>query len=1001
MTTPNECQSRNPLASRDSVAQSSHRVKSSVRDVNSLVARFVSKRPCNKQICSAVGTRLSLLLVTLALSSHLAVAQSNKRATTAPGSKWTELKPVPVGVEVRSQPAGFEGREFHRIGIRSSASFQKIALLSQQPNAIVFDEFQASVEVNSSTPSLNVALRVVLPNYVDPRTSKPLVTWIRGEQCSSAKQWQRLSVYGSSKQLIQRVQQLRSELKTPDINFDGAYFNAIGLLLEVHTGTTFVDIRNAEYGPIIQTNNDEISNVAQSTMPETLTANDRLVKSKLKIERDRVEVDGREIFPVIVADHGEPIRFFDAVHGNMVWVSNPNDTQRMQQLLESGHVVLATPPHPEFDPADFSTPLQGLAPLQHSHPLPDAWILGTGIAADQLPHLLAWAREVRSADKSRHRPLFADMIESEGVASRQIDAIGISQHTASLLKPFGEARNASYQRQNTTAQITLPWEWVQTEIAPSIAKWRRESNASDIMVEPEQILQQFFACLSAGSKGIGFWKSKALNPANPNHQETQIAMQLAGLYLRVLEPQLINGNLDGHLSIQTTVTKTNSIQDAIKRPTRDFSYQQSPTGPDAAVIRSGGTAIILAVWWDDQSHYVPQRMSSDVAQLTVSTTETSAAWEMSLTRLNGLRRKPTAGGLQLNLAGFDQHAVVFVTSNLQQRQQLEGRIRNVAEEAAGLWSSLAKLKLARVQSTIRKIDRWVNPPSGISPWLQQAASFQQQATEALQRRDFPGCEKASRQCLQSLRVVQATYWKQAIQQLTSATSSPHSVSFSSLADHWAMMQQVKTTQPAQQASLLTAGNFENDRALFQGKWKQIEPNPDQFQTSADIVYDPRGSGQSLRIRSWTSDRQAIKDSNQTALLIASTAMSMEKGDVIAVSGRARLGPNLRSSSTTPLVVFDDDLGPEFSVAPKLTTSWQTFQFYRQISRESDVKLWLGLKDSGEVYVDDLKVVRVSRSRNVPSTVEQKIRANTRPVGYQTPQKTSRPQGASSSGPSFP
>ena len=938
-------------------------------------------------------------------------ANGNASGSSTAGSTWTALQPLPRSVEVQFRPLGFQGNEYDRIGIRSSSDFQKIALLSQQPQAVVLDEFQASVEVNSSSLGLAIALRVVLPNYMDPRTSKPLVAWIRGEKCSTIKKWQRLSVAGSSKQLTQRIRQLRSELKTPDIDFSGAYFNAIGLLMEVHSGTTFVDTRSPKYGPIIQANKNEIANRVPSTSADVgspaptsmdiKSAGDSTLQSRLKIERDRVEMDGRAIFPVIIPDHGEPLGFFQQTHGNMVWVANSNDSKRMQQLTDARYVVVATPPHPQFDPADFSTPLQGLAPLQYSHPLPNAWMLGTGIAADQLPHLLAWAREVRSADKNLQRPLFADMVEAEGVASRQIDAIGISQHTASLLKPFGEARNASYLRQNTTAQITLPWEWVQTEIASNIADWRRESHASTIVIEPEQILQQFFACLSAGSKGIGFWKSKALDLNHPNDQEIQIAMQLAGLYLQVLEPQLINGNLDGHLPVQTTTTRTDSIRDTINRPIRDFSYQASPSGPDAAIIRSGGTAVVLAVWWDNKSHYVPQRMSSKMAQVTVSTTETSAAWEMSLTRLSGLRREPTAGGLQLSLTDFDQHAIAFVTSNLQQRRQLEARIRSVAEEAASLWAALAKLKLARVQNTMQQIQQWNHPPSGISPWLQQAVSFQQNATKALQRRDFPGCEKSARQCLQSLRVIQATYWKQAVQQLTSYTSSPHSISFSSLPDHWQMMQHIKTTSPTERTPLLTSGDFENDRALFQGEWTQVEPNPHQFQTSADIIYDSRGTGQALRIRSWTADRKPPHNVNQTALLISSTGMPMAKGDVIQVSGRARIGPNLRSSAQSPLVIFDDDLGPEFSVSPELTTAWKSFRFYRQISRDSDVRLWLGLKGSGEVYVDDLKVVRVSKTVNSAVSAERQATGHTQPVGYQTPEKPSRPQGASSSGPSFP
>lgn len=940
---------------------------------------------------------MTVMCLLVAGSPGAACAQSKDQSSVRVDSKWVELKPLPTGVEVRFQEMDSESRKFTRLGIRSGHNFQKVALLTQQPPALVLDEFKASVEVNSSTLGIAVALRIVLPHFIDPRTSQPLVTWIKGDQCSAAGQWQKLSVAGDSRQVLQRVRQLRSELKTPEIDFSGAYFNAIGLLLEVHSGTTFVDIRSPQYGPIAKASVNEASNMISMTGVDSAQLD---AQADLKIERDRVELKGESIFPVIIADHGESPDFFREVHGNMIWVSNAGDSDRMRQLLDAGYVVLATPPHPEFDPADFSQPLNGLAPLQHSYPLPSAWILGTGIGNDQLPHLLAWAREVRSADKVLHRPLFADMVEAEGVASRQIDAIGISQHAASLLKPFGEARNTSYLRQNTTAQITLPWEWVQTEIAPGIAAWRRDAGVADLVVEPEQILQQVFAGLSAGSKGIGFWKSRSLNFDDPGDREVQISMQLAGLYLKVLEPQLINGNLDGHLPVGTTVTTTDSFRDTIRQPTREFSYQKAADSPDAAVIRSGGTAIILAAWWDKNSHYVPHKMGSNVAQMTVSATETSAAWELSLTQLTGLRRNPTAGGLKLDLEGFDQHAVILVTSDLEQRQQIDQRIRSVAESAAGLWANLARLKLDRVQTTIERIDQLVNPPSGIAPWMQQAIGFQKKSFEALERRDFPGCETAARQCLQSLRVIQSTYWKQAIQQLTTPTCSPHTVSFSTLPDHWKMMQKVQTSQQSQRIPLLTSGDFENAKALFQGEWQQHEPNPDLFQTSADIVHDPQGAGHSLRIRSWTSDRRTESNKKETALLISSTAMSLNRGDVVLVTGRARLGPNLRSFDQTPLVIFDDNLGPEFSVAPQLSTSWKSFRFYRQISEDSDVKLWLGLKGAGEVYLDDLKVVRVSSGDHSGLTIEQRIRANTLPVGYQTPEKPSRPQGAPSSGRSF-
>lgn len=202
-------------------------------------------------------------------------------------------------------------------------------------------------------------------------------------------------------------------------------------------------------------------------------------------------------------------------------------------------------------------------------------------------------------------------------------------------------------------------------------------------------------------------------------------------------------------------------------------------------------------------------------------------------------------------------------------------------------------------------------------------------------------------------------------------------------------------------SLLESGDFENDRALFDGEWQQLQPNQDSFQTSADVVYDPQGAGQSLRMRSWSTDRSSKAATGLMSLLISSKSIPSLSGDVIEISGKVRLGPNLRSAGRSPFLIFDDDLGPEFAMAPSLTTSWKTFRIYRQVSHDGDFKVWMGLKDTGEVYVDDLKVERVFRAATIPATAKQGNPGQTRPVGFQTPEKSSRRQGATSSGPSFP
>lgn len=58
-----------------------------------------------------------------------------------------------------------------------------------------------------------------------------------------------------------------------------------------------------------------------------------------------------------------------------------------------------TPPHPEFEPGDFSKLLQALPPLDQLCPVGPAGILVHVFQRKNLAHLLAWSREVRSGNK--------------------------------------------------------------------------------------------------------------------------------------------------------------------------------------------------------------------------------------------------------------------------------------------------------------------------------------------------------------------------------------------------------------------------------------------------------------------------------------------------------------------------------------------------------------------------------------------------------------------------
>lgn len=908
-----------------------------------------------------------------------------------PRSEWGAATPIPQAVKLDSRFAKDDsGAEFTRFRFVSTADFQTVRLLRPHEPALAMDEFKVSVPLVSAHKGIRLALELVLPKQIDPRTGAPLMSWVVGEESADSDDWQTLSVAGDRAAVQAQVRQLRSELSQSNIDSTGAYFDSCALVVELHHGTTFLDVGDPQYGPVVK---PDVIVPRKSSEPEQSRSS-----SRVRIERDRLIKNDKAVFLRILPDHNESPELLQQLGVNAVWVADLTSTQRMQSLAKHGILVLATPPHPEFDPADFSQPLQGLPPLDARHPLPDIWMFGTRISVDQFPHLLAWAREVRSADKNLRRPLMADVLSAEGVAARKIGLVGISQHSTGSLRNFGEARNRSFLRQNATAQLSLPWEWLQTEAASGFAEWRQRSGATPVFVEPEQVMMQLIAALSAGSRGIGFWKTRTLGDGSPEQRESAAVIELANLYLDILDPLLLDGRLDNHIPISLSSSDASSRKSGlVSAPSFSADrYSGIPEGPDAAIGSTRGPSLVLAGYWDNNSHYVPQALFARKATLTVAATETASAWQVFATGLRGLRREPAAGGLRLSIQDFDQHAAILVASDSDRKRQLEARIQTHAERAGQLFVDLAELKLARVMKTCAIIDAEASAPDLLaSQSFQNARQMVSGASEALGRRDFPSAERMARSSMREVRAVQNRYWQRAIQMLPTPMASPHTVSFSTLADHWKMMNEIRSTAPSE--NLVPSGSFSSLRLLSDGAWKKIAPQDNLYFSSADIVTENAGSNQVLQLQAWRRNSDAVSVSGKPSLMVRSPELEAFAGDVFEINLKVKMGQRIRAESESPLLVFDDDLGPEFAVRPILEPSWRTIRMYRQISQDGPFRVWIALGGVGEVFVDDITVIK--RAGRLESGLPNEPKTSGSPILPVS--NTSRVQGAGYSNSSLP
>ncbi|MGB4711550.1 MAG: hypothetical protein WBH28_24020 [Fuerstiella sp.] len=854
--------------------------------------------------------------------------------------------------------------KFARFHLQSGTGFQQVKLILPRPRSLAHDDFSTSVKLSSNVTAIQFGLRLVLPMQLDPRTGMPVVTSLIGGTSSKLEQWQTLSAVGNSDAVKDRIRKLRAEMVQSAIDLTGAYFDACVVVAEIHKGDAFIDVAVGDYGPVVS---------PDDTAERVPVGTDVQHVRRVHVQRGQVVVDGQRIFPRFMPDHGESEQFLKRLGVNGVWVGDLHGTPRMQALIDQQVLVIATPPHPEFDPADFSAPLQGLPPLESVHPLPSIWYLGTGVTADQMPHLMAWGREVRSADRLMQRPLMADVLALEGVASRQLDLVGISQHSVGGLRSFGEARNRSYARQNSAAQLTLPWEWIQTEQSPALNNWRGRLGLNSATIEPEQIMMQLVAMLSSGSRGIGFWKTHALDGSSAESQEVSKTVELALLYLDIVEPLLEQGRVEGHIDVNVAAdarqqaSSRGILQNFGSANSNGDRYATAPAGPDAALINSPGMSLILAAFWDNVSQFVPQELFAGKGTMTVAASETASAWRVTATGIQGLRRQPTAGGLLIDIEDFDQFAIILVSSDPQDRRGIEKRILRNIERAAHLFVDIAALKLDRVSKTCAGIDSVISSSDSTSSQLfVKARTLTDAARQALGRRDYSGAESYSRACLRELRKIQNRYWYRAVQSLPTPMASPYSISFSSLSDHWQMMSRIQGDTATD--SLLPSGNFDDVRLLSDGTWTPVSSQEDFYHTGADIVSENRRDNHVLRIRAWRK-AEGLPNLDKPSVLIRSPELNVVKGAVYEVSGRVKVGQAIVPELDTPFSIFDSDLGPEFAVRPTLEPSWRTFRIYRQASETGPWKVWMSVNGAAEVFVDDFSVRQVAGVETAPQIPE--------------------------------
>ncbi len=883
-----------------------------------------------------------------------------------PAQQW-RVNSAGSGVEISPAEVVDGQVALTRFQIRNSGNASPVLFVAAiEPSRLHYD-FKASLQAESTVRGGRLALQILLPRQQDPRTGQPLVLYLTGDEIRSAEEVQVLEVAVTKRNVDALLRRTRAELNRSDVRLQDGLITGLAFLAEAVPGEVWLDLGDAEFGPTIAPP-ESMREMIGALHAETVTEEDDRRFAPLDVELGAIMLSGRPVVLRMMPDHSEHIEQLRELGVNTVWISDFDKTERSRELWEQGYAVLATPPHPRFQPGDFSTVLRSLPPLDQFCPHVSGWYYGTRVSPGDLPQLLAWSREVRSADRIFQRLQMADVTGSESAAAREIDLVGIGRQIVGREEGFGALRNLLLHRQKMAGQLSFPWTWIQTEPSAEQVEWRQ--GRLQPLVEPEQVQHQVYAALSAGYRGLGYWKTRRLQPDQPHDREISLAIELANLEISLLEPFLARGRREGYLALQTPSAATSPAARSRSQSSLALSLNgtpsgvtvtglDSPAGHDAAVISSPGATLILAVAWDDVSQFVPAPLYEREVNMIVAASETASAWQISTSGVRSLPREVTAGGLAIRIRDFDRSAAVIVTSDTGIIRALEQRIQAVSASAASKSLELASLKYVRVLGTIEMLRERHSVPAGADRLLAAAREALDRGSHERKSNDFREAALLAADALRNLRLLQHLCWKDAAAELTAPTASPHAISFSTLPDHWALLRTLSERQADISENLLADGGFDLQKSPFQQGWTRQAGGNAIFSTTGDLITGGNG-GRLLRLAAWYSDasmKSGTRDDIKP-LTVSTPVLPVNAGDVMLVRGKVRRGLAVTPGSRRPLMIHDSELGPDLALRPELRSDWTPFEMIRPIAKDGQFRVSLTLTGQAEIHLDDIEIRRL-------------------------------------------
>jgi hypothetical protein len=791
----------------------------------------------------------------------------------------------------------------------------------------ILGELAIGVWVKATRSDLQILARVVLPSALDPQTRKPLSALVRGTSYKQVGAWEHLEISGFPQLVERQIRVLRAQYGS-QIDSRGAYIDLVAVNIYGGQGQTQVWLDELDLSGAVPADA-----VPEATSNERTAvagdANSQRAQS-IRLSGSILNIDGRPILPRVIEHQGEPLKFLAELGFNAIRTSSTPTRELLSEAEQAGMWIVAPPP--TLQTWQGNDGVSQVEPIPAAYDRVLAWGLGQDLAAPNLERIAQAAKQIRTADRRGARPVLCSPETALYAYSREVNILSAYRFPLSTSLQLTDYGTWLRERPRLARPGTPFWTVIQTQPASSMREQWAALAGTQVTgdVDSDALRLLVYTAIGAGMRGLEFASHSRLDAGDDETRLRALTLATINAELDLVEPWAAAGNY---------LTAADSNDPHVK----------------GVVLQYERSRLLIVTRAAAHTQYLPQHASmQSVSFVLPGVPESHDFIELTAGGLRPLKHKRVTGGTLITLDDFDTTALVLMSPDPLITSVLLRRLDGIAKRTAEHQRDLVALTYAQVEAVERRLPAEVRDPSASAPLLQRARRSLDETQRALAAGDRRAAFLAARGANTPLGQLQRKHWERAAESLRSAVASPFVASFSTLPEHWQLIEKLRGS--VRQASRLPAGDFEDLQAMIDAGWRHFLHPQEGIETAVEVSPGGTSKGRSsLRMEVQPKDRDRAATLVETApLWVTSPPVRLARGDIVRIEGRVRVPTAIRGSVDGLMIV--DSLGGE-SLAERFgqTNGWEEFLFYRAAPRDCELTLTFALTGFGEAMIDDVMI----------------------------------------------